>query len=308
MRLSVSLVLPYTTSVTVTYVRLRVTMGKRKHRSSKFGYGRKKRRKSRKTKRKKTHRRRKPIKTFPKKVNVELTWCDVLAVPKMPAPPPSGGTLPLPGQNPVKIRLNSIFQPILAAPDPPNTANPSEAELQAHQPLGHDQWMKIYNKYCVIGVKVKVEPLWTGEGNEGKDTSTTLFGYVDDDEDDDNYTIERITELGLHKSHKYLVMGTGGGRSVRRYGSPNLRWSLGMKKFFGLSKKTQVIRARGLGQGDENPASAYAAEFGANPARKCCLKLHCSSENWDTAQVITKCRVTIKYMAVLFDPREIEAS
>lgn len=237
--------------------------------------------------------RRRAIKTFPKKVYAELTYCENVTVQNKYAGPIGGAQY--------KFRLNSIF-------DPNETAG-------GHQPRGHDQWEKIYNKYCVVAAKVRVEPLFAVEdpvapiGQSNVDTACTVFGYIDDDTTTDLWGINSIIELGLHSSHKYVSVGDGGKSNTKRYyKNPNMYWNIGMKKFFGISKKTQIIRSSGLGQGDGPVASKLAAEFGNNPAQVCCLKLHVSDTNASAKAPSYVCRVTIKYKVIIYDPKEIGAS
>lgn len=235
--------------------------------------------KKRRTVRKKSMRRSRAVKTFPKTQLVELTYCDEVGIPEL-----SAGA-------PYKYRLNSIFDPDVTA--------------TGHQPRGHDQWNAIYNKYCVIGAKVLVEPLWS---NDFSNTSCTLFGYVDDDSASDNYTVAELRELNMPgTTHKYVQLGTDskGVRNARR--SPNLTFNVGMKKFFGISAKEQIIAPRAIGQGDSALHSTLTAPFGFNPVSVCYLKLHADNTGRSVAQTL-KCRVTIKYMVVCHDPKEIGSS
>ncbi len=230
-------------------------------------------------KRKKSMRRSRAVKTFPKTQLVELTYCDEIGIPEL-----SAGA-------PYKFRLNSIFDP--------------DVTSTGHQPRGHDQWNAIYNKYCVIGARVIVEPLFSENYSNG---SCTLFGYVDDDSASDNYTIAELRELNMPgTTHKYVQLGTDsrGVHNAKR--SPNLTFNVGMKKFFGISAKEQIIAPRAIGQGDSALHSTLTAPFGFNPVATCYLKLHADNTGRSTPQVL-KCRVTIKYMVVCHDPKEIGSS
>jgi len=222
--------------------------------------------------------RSKAIKMFPKTQLVELTYCDEVEIPNIVA-----------GSAPYKFRLNSIFDPDMTA--------------TGHQPRGHDQWNAIYNKYCVIGAVVKVEPLYSNTS----DVDTTLFGYVDDDSASDQYNVATLRELNMPGStHKYVELGQDprGVGNARR--SPNLNFKVGMKKFFGISKKEQIIAPRAIGQGDSALHSTLTAPFGFNPVSVCYLKLHAEGRESSTQTI--KARVTIKYMVVVHDPKEISAS
>lgn len=230
----------------------------------------------------KTVKRQRAVKMFPKKQLVELTYCDEVLIPNVDA-----------GSAPYKFRLNSIFDPDLT--------------VGGHQPRGHDQWAAIYNKYCVVGATVRVEPLMGSTA--ATNIAATLYGYLDDDLTSDNYTVQQLIELNLPKSsHKFIEIGQSS-RAPRGYSSksPIMNFKVGMKKFFGLTNKTQVITARGIGMGDDAPDSPLVANFGTNPKDTCYLKLHTRS----TASLGTQtlfCRVTIKYLVVCHDPKEIGGS
>ena len=230
-------------------------------------------------------RRSRAIKMFPKSQLVELTYCDTVVVPSL-----DGGSAPY------KFRLNSVFDPDLTS--------------TGHQPRGHDQWSTMYQRYCVIGAKVLVEPLNT-QSNTNVDA--TLFGYVDDDETSDQHTIEQLRELNMpHTTHKYVELGQSavGATTYRR---PNLRYNIGMKKFFGISKKSQILTASGIGQGDSSPQPSSLNPYGlsavtnANPTNVCYLKLH-SQTNYPGAQQTVACRITIKYLCIYHDSKEVGSS
>lgn len=250
-----------------------------------------KRRKSRTRYKRRRTRRRRPIKTVPKKQLVELTYCADVKVPNI------GETTA-----PYMFRLNSLY-------DPNYTATSGSAD---HQPRGRDQWAALYNRYCVVGAKVKVEPLWAGGGTgggEGTNTGTTLYGYIDDDTSSDVYQVPEIVELGMMSTHKYLYTGRPSADVTSNPRKTALYFNVGMKKFFGVSKRTQIIAASGVGHGDfglmESPMSA---RMNANPASVCYLKLHCDQENANDRKPVMTSRVTIKFIAVLYDPIELARS
>lgn len=226
-------------------------------------------------------RRSKAIKMFPKKSLVELVYCDTVIVQSVD----NGVT------SPYIFRLNSIH-------DPDYTST-------GHQPRGADQWQNIYKKYCVVGAKVKVEPLVAGVTN----IDTVLYGYLDDDSSADIHTLEDIRELNMPGStHKYVELGESQ-RGISAYKNPNLNFKVGIKKFFGLTKNTQIFAPAAIGQGDF-PAlgdpHGLSANFGDNPTNQCFLKLYSTSAG--TSEQSVRCRVTISYLVVCHDPIEVSSS
>lgn len=224
-------------------------------------------------------------KTFPKSMAVQMTYCDEITVPNRDA-----------GSAPYTFRLNSIFDPDFTG--------------TGHQPRGHDQYATIYQKYCVVGAKVLVEPLW---GAGGVATETSLLGYMDDDLLDAGYSVKDLVELGLMGGkYKQIVIGPGtANQSLSNNRSHNLRFFYDPKKFFGLSKKTQIINAVGIGQGEASDLEGVqnvGAPFGVNATKPAYLKLHCAGPAHDSGNPTMKVRVTIKYSVIVHTPLEVGSS
>ena len=236
------------------------------------------RRRPKRYKKRRSTKRSRLVKMFPKKQLCELTYCDEIVIPNRGA-----------GSAPYKLMLNSIYDPDVTA--------------TGHQPRGHDQWSNIYDKYCVIGCKAIVEPLYGSIIN----TASTLFGYVDDDSTTDGYEVADIVELGMPKSsHQYLVLGQDGDRSAVSRRVKKMVFNVSMKKFFGLSKNTQIMNPQAVGLA-ETAANPYglAADFGSNPAKGCYLKLHADDTNFTVERPVIKCRVTLKFIVAVYDPKEV---
>lgn len=219
-----------------------------------------------------------PIRMFPKTSLVELTYCELV-------------NLNVQTGAPYVFNLNSLH-------DPNRTG-------VGHQPRGFDQWNTMYNKYCVIGAQAVVEPMY-----HTFNQSCTIFGFVDDDLDADLYTIEELKELRMpHSRYKYITMQGDSNAPTTKWST--LKYKVGMKKFFGLSKKTQMFKPGAVGTGDIDETSTlnddqYASLMTTNPVRQCYLKL--LSRGAQTDSGLIQVRVTIKYMAVLYDPKEIGSS
>jgi hypothetical protein len=228
---------------------------------------------------------KRPIRMFPKTALVELTYCDQVLV----------NTRNMSSGHPYLFRLNSLF-------DPDYTST-------GHQPRGFDQWKTMYNKYCVIGAKVLIEPLQC-VGTTSTE-SFTLFSFIDDDVTTETYTVEQLRELRMPGNRaRYITVQDD--KNVPTTLNKRITHKVSMKKFFGLSKKTQMFKPSGIGQGDHDEttsvgaADLYAAETDSNPTRNCYLKISAQGVSDSGFQV--QCRVTIRYMAVLYDPQEIGAS
>lgn len=227
---------------------------------------------------------------------VNLTYCQDVDIPNQ------GNNL-----NHV-FRLNSIFAPDYGT-------GPAPLPGPHHQPRGHDQWQKMYTKYCVVGATVKVQPFYAGPGADGVDTACTFYGHLDDSPVAVNYSVPEIIELGMGGKSKYLTMGFPD-RAVSansRSANPSLYWKVGMKKFFGLSKRTQVIFPAAPALGNDLPLGLgepgkMCATFGTNPLNGCFLKLMCDDVNQTANTPTIKARVTIRYTTVLYDALELPTS
>lgn len=231
---------------------------------------------------------RQKILGFPKRLCVSLRYVTDIDVPSHED-----------GAAPYIFRMNSIYDP--------------DVTSAGHQPFGHDQYQAIYSKYCVIGAKVKVEilsnALTSASGDAG---SPTFFMYLDDNTTTDNRSIAEHLEVGM--KNKYIISNINGG-NASAFARPNrqktIKWSA--RKWLGLSKKTQMITSRPqVGAGDETgtgvAATSAGAAFGANPsASQCCyLKM----KMFDGGDVGNGCRarVTIDYLTVVYDPKEVGQS
>lgn len=196
--------------------------------------------------------------------------------------------------------MNCLFRPNLTT---------AVGTGSSHQPRGFDQLATIYDKYCVIASVAKVELLQVPvTATVGTNSYPTMFMHLDDSTTNDGITLPQHLELGM--KNKYTIV-------ARQYGATNAGGfalparqkyiKFGVRKFFGLSKKTQIIQARNVGDGDESIANhEYDALFTANPASEAVLKL--KMFNTDASDDAAIARVTIDYTVVAFDPLELAAS
>jgi len=165
----------------------------------------------------------------------------------------------------------------------------------------------MYTKYCVIGATVFVEPLYSSATG-----AYQLKAYLDDDSTSDLYSIPELRELNMPKSRYRYVNVNQDSRGIQDKGNPNFTMRVGMRKFFGISKKTQMFFPSAIGQGDATGTAAtereYSAIVGTNPLSTCYLKLAAEALPTSGASPTVQCRVTINYLVVYFDPREIASS
>ena len=235
--------------------------------------------KKRPRRRKRRRARSTYLKTFPKSMAVKLTYCDVITIPNTDT-----------GTAAYRFRLNSIF-------DPDYTG-------AGHRPRGHDQWKTIYSKYCVIGAKVKVEPVYSSSGTGAGNTETTIKGYMDDDITATNYSSEDLIELGLLGNKCQIVTIGANPHGFERKVKP-MYFKFGTKKFFGIKKSEQIINAVGIGQGEATSLTGMqhvGALFGTNPVKPAYLRLGCSGPTHDAQNPTVAARVTIEYLVVVHSP------
>lgn len=228
-----------------------------------------------------------PLKCFPNSMKFNMRYCDLVTIPNHNA-----------GAGPYVFRMNSIF-------DPDHTAT-------GHQPRFHDQIQAIYHKYCVIGAKAYVEILASGipsTGGGGAGGNPTVFAYLDDSALADSRSLEQHIELGMPNSSYVMSNIPGDGTRIElSRAKRSFAMTYGVRKFWGIDKKTQLIFPSGTGVGDEYVENSdYSAMFGTNPARECFLKLKTFEPvNSDTATI--KARITIDYTVVCYQPIEVGAS
>ena len=267
-------------------------MGKRK-RSSKSTTRRMFKRWKKRTK-SSTRKRRKalsviprPVKCFPNSMKFTMRYCDNITIPNHNA-----------GAGPYCFRMNSIF-------DPDHTG-------VGHQPRFHDQVAGIYHKYCVIGARAYIELLSSGTSSvAGGIGNPTVFAYLDDSAVADSRSLEQHIELGMPNSAYIMttIPGSSNNRIELSRAKRSFAMNYGLRKFWGVDKKTQVIYPTGTGVGDEYvEESNFAAMFGTNPAKQCILKLKVFDSALTGDQASVYARVTIDYQVVAFAPIEVGAS
>jgi len=226
-----------------------------------------------------------PMKCFPNSMKFNMRYCDNVTIPNHNA-----------GAGPYVFRMNSVF-------DPDHTS-------VGHQPRFHDQISAIYSKYCVIGAKAYIELLSSGTSADQGIGNPTVFAYLDDAATADSRSLEQHIELGMPNSAYVMTSIPGSHNRIElSRAKRSFTMTYGVRKFWGIDKKTQLIYPSGTGVGDEYVENSdFAALFGTNPARTCFLKLKVfdSALSNDTAVVLA--RVTIDYTVICYQPNEVGAS
>lgn len=167
-----------------------------------------------------------------------------------------------------QFRVNSIYDP--------------DASVGiGHQPLGHDQWANMYNRYLVSGCAFKI----------------TFVNYSTTEQVEvavnvrPNSTVDTVPETireGPSNVFKGIVGVEGSGQAIkscRGYAS--------------------VCKIRGIPKGRLRYESDYQAQFGNNPPIQCYLNLFCSNIDTTTAANI-RARVDLVYYCEFYD-RKIQS-
>lgn len=149
-----------------------------------------------------------------------------------------------------------------------------------HQPLGHDQYQLFYNHYTVVGSKITVRFSNTDSGNSGV-VAIRL--------DDDNSTIATPTTITEQGDTTYKYIG-----GVNAVSGTTLVKKFSMKKFFGLKKYTNRT---GMG-----------AQFGYNPTDRAWFIIYAFPQDPVRDQGEVTCYVTIEYIVMLTEPKDIAQS
>lgn len=155
-----------------------------------------------------------------------------------------------------------------------------------HQPLGHDQWASVYDRYTVVGAKIKATPIATSSAG----LSPSYYGVILQDSSDALSTPsmsptelleQKLTSNGP-KTFGSTISNNAGTRTV----SAVKHFSA--KKFFGTKSVT--------GSG-----SAYSADFGASPVEQVYFTVWSASAGGNNPTSFTM-NVEIEYICLLQQP------
>lgn len=172
-----------------------------------------------------------------------------------------------------QYRANSIFQ--------------CNYTSSGGQPLSHDQWSTFYDHYVVIGSKISVQYTPNVYGTTGQGGIGVCLAL------DDTFTTSSVLKNVLEQGNTaYRIlsgMGTRGGDAVR------LRKGFSTKKFFGIKDVSDNITRVG-------------AQFGANPTEDAIYSVGCVGLDSAQDPIIVTALVTIDYLVLMSEPKELPAS
>lgn len=168
-----------------------------------------------------------------------------------------------------QFRANSIY-------DPDYTG-------VGHQPYGRDQWVAFYNHYTVLGSKITVHFSATT-------TSTpTIVGIALRDEPSAPSTYEADHEAGRY-TYAYLNTRDSGRAGV------TLRKTYSMKKFFKV------------GAGAAQAGRRFLTLTGNNPNEDALFQVTVKGQDPGADPGNVLCHVTIDYIVLMTEPKELAAS
>ena len=163
--------------------------------------------------------------------------------------------------------------------------------IGGHQPKGFDQWMAVYSHYNVVGSKISVKMVGTGEDNFAWGVARTAAPNTLD-----NQTLEYILEWRGNKSqNSYVVVGSENGgyanNPTRMNTLQTARYS--QKKQFG---KNATSTAELIGSVSSNPAELSIFEIW-----QCPINSHMSQKTGDYV-------VVIDYIVLFTEPKLLAQS
>ena len=258
---------------------------------------------------------------LPAKITTTLRYVAEVSIPNTSNTVVGGGPFYQRG-HPFIFSLNNIY-------DPNYTDSIWSLGDYDHQPRGHDQLQAIYNKYCVIGAKVTVKPLFLNPANNDSTTiSRDLTMYITIDDDTDTH----VEEFSKHEmvegntmNHKKIKMvqpflsnrlGGGGRMAGIRQTASKLSWSA--KKFFGNPAK--LYRAHMPGRGEDLEPTPFEADYGTAPDQQAFLKIWCNNGfddatpgydalgNGNMQYCTIQAQVTIDYLVASHTMKELTKS
>lgn len=162
----------------------------------------------------------------------------------------------------------------------------------AHQPLGFDQIMQLYERYCVVGSKINVAFTSGGETDYGSIVGIALRNSTTQESVQDN-TATQANEGLLERNRtiwKYMSSNSGGA-PIKQVTS-----KFGAKKFFQLSS----INDNAGNNRDEGTLWGTAS---SSPTTKAYYNVFGSTMK-DTQDITFSLRITVEYLA-LFSGRKL---
>jgi len=167
------------------------------------------------------------------------------------------------------FRANGIFDP--------------DTALGGHQPYGHDQWLQFYNHYVVIGSKVNMQITTPTTPQTTAVMASILLT------DDLTVNTNPVLAIEQGKARYTLIDGSGAVRAK------NVRNNFSARKFFNVKDVLDNVDRIG-------------ATFGADPLDQAYYALTFSTTNGSVTDVPYQALITIDYLVMLSEPRELPSS
>ena len=171
----------------------------------------------------------------------------------------------------VHVKANDLFAPSTGS--------------GAHQPMGFDQIMQLYERFCVVGSKINVA--WAMNSNDHQGICGIALRNTDTDESVQDTTAGQTNEGLLERNRTkwtYSENQENGGKIAR------VSHKFGLKKFFHLkSINDNVGNAR-----DEGSAFGTAS---ASPTQLAFYNVFCAAFS-DTHDISMTARITVDYTAI----------
>lgn len=181
-----------------------------------------------------------------------------------------------------QFRANSLYDP-----------DYTSTVTAGHQPMGFDQMALKYNHYLVLGARIKVTPVITGDTHSSGDDGSYVCVELRDNAQFDVTTTEHMLETKPYsKNAKMIVnnymsyMSNTDTKTISAYYSPS--------KMFGKSKMLVKTDETLKSSVDTNPNEDAIFQITAYPI--------------GTLKDSIKLLVEIDYVAVFFEPRELPQS
>jgi len=176
------------------------------------------------------------------------------------------------------FRLNSLFDPDYSA--------------TGHQPLAHDQWSQLYNRYTVLKSTIKATPI--RDANTNVVPGLLRVGILDSS---GGVSTSAMTVAEDTRYTDWVHSGIlGGGYSAGGKRGDFVRQEVDMAKFFNVKDVTTA--------GDPD---TYGSVFGANPADVCFGAVVVSSINGNTPGACN-ILVELEFEVEFHDPKQLTAS
>lgn len=172
-----------------------------------------------------------------------------------------------------RFRANSIYDPDFTG--------------VGHQPYGHDTYATLYNHYVVLGSKINVT--FVPAGNNSASETSVVGIKTDDDTTALPANVDAIAEAS---NTVYRVV-----TDSDNFGKVSLRRTYSPSRFFGIPKNN--VKQKG---------NTLMTNFGSNPSDEVYFTLYTAPVDPLMDAGTINCWVTISYMVMCIEPKDIVQS